>query len=104
MGLLQFVKEAGEKLLHRPAKAETAPSAPTSTGAASAPEPDFARSLEILLGDMGFALENAEITFADGRVTVTGVADTQETREKAVLVLGNVQGVAEVDDRLEVKK
>ena len=33
---------------------------------------------------------------------MSGKVDSQAVREKVVLVLGNVEGVAQVDDRLEV--
>jgi nucleoid-associated protein YgaU len=35
-------------------------------------------------------------------VTLTGTTDSQETREKVVLLVGNVQGVGQVDDQLQV--
>lgn len=35
-------------------------------------------------------------------VTVKGQLESQEQREKVILVLGNVEGVATVDDRLTV--
>ena len=38
----------------------------------------------------------------DDKVTVHGEVDTQEEKEKVVLILGNVEGVATVDDRLTV--
>ena len=34
--------------------------------------------------------------------TVTGKAKDQATKEKAVLIAGNVEGIAQVDDQLEV--
>ena len=41
--------------------------------------------------------------FKDGVVTVEGKVASQEEREKIVLILGNTQGVSQVDDRLEVE-
>ncbi|MBK7407833.1 MAG: peptidoglycan-binding protein LysM [Saprospirales bacterium] len=38
----------------------------------------------------------------DDTVIVNGEVESQEQREKVILVLGNVDGIAAVDDRLEV--
>ncbi|HFB99515.1 MAG TPA: peptidoglycan-binding protein LysM [Phaeodactylibacter sp.] len=39
-----------------------------------------------------------------GKVTVSGQVGSNEDREKIILALGNVSGIAAVDDRLIVKK
>lgn len=53
----------------------------------------------------GLGLEVADLSVrVDGDVaTVSGKVASQETREKVVLTAGNVQGIAQVDDRLEVE-
>ena len=38
----------------------------------------------------------------DGSVVMSGTVKDQETREKAVLIVGNVDGVSRVDDQLRV--
>lgn len=54
-----------------------------------------------LLGD---PVENPTVAFDDGVVTIGGQVDTQATKEKAVLLAGNVKGVEKVsDDGLTVK-
>jgi nucleoid-associated protein YgaU len=45
-------------------------------------------------------IQNLKADFKDGTVILTGSCDTHATREKAVLLAGNVQGVTKVDDKL----
>ncbi len=63
-----------------------------------------AARLTELVAEMGFATTAMFIDFdvVDGRVTVSGAVPTQDHREKLILLLGNNQGVAQVDDRLVV--
>ncbi len=110
MGLIQFVKDAGEKLLDRftgdseeekaAKKAAEEAAAAADTMAANAAT---GRALHGLVQKMGFSVENFGVGFTDGRATLSGVVPSQDVREKIVLVVGNTAGVAEVDDQLEVK-
>jgi nucleoid-associated protein YgaU len=50
----------------------------------------------------GVTLQNLQLAEKGGVVTVAGVADSMATREKAILVLGNVKGVERVDERIQV--
>jgi len=92
MGLFNFKKDAGTKV-------ET-PSAADEVRARAAKS----QSLMKLVQDMGFDVDDLKVGYDDGVVTVHGTVDSQEDREKIVLVLGNTQGVAQVDDRLEVER
>ena len=49
-------------------------------------------------------LENLTLDLKGSTAVVTGVADTQAEREKAILVLGNVKGVDAVQDTIRVKQ
>ena len=51
---------------------------------------------------LGFGVERLKVKYDDGVATVWGKATSQEDREKVVLALGNTQGVAQVDDQMEV--
>jgi nucleoid-associated protein YgaU len=51
---------------------------------------------------LGFKVEQLKVKYDDEVATVWGQAATQEDREKVVLALGNTQGVAQVDDQMEV--
>ncbi|MCL4143628.1 UNVERIFIED_CONTAM: hypothetical protein GTU68_030037 [Idotea baltica] len=43
-----------------------------------------------------------EVELDNDKITVYGQANTQEDREKVILALGNVEGIATVDDRISV--
>jgi nucleoid-associated protein YgaU len=86
MGLLDFMKDAGEKIFGKDDDRK-----------------DVTKPLSTHLRENG--IDPSGITFrfeGDGTVVMSGTVKDQETREKAVLVVGNVQGVARVDDRLRV--
>lgn len=51
---------------------------------------------------LGFEVDKFRVDFDDGVATVTGTVTDQGLREKVVLAIGNTQGVARVDDRMEV--
>lgn len=81
MGILDFVKDAGEKLFK-----------PGDERREKAIEAHLANN-----GIGGIAVE------VDGnRATLTGTAKDTATREKAVLIAGNVDGIDSVDDRIRV--
>ena len=87
MGMFDFLKDSGEDLEKQEREAEFNKSQALK------------RQVEIL----GLKAEDLAVTFDDGVATVGGKAPTQEEREKIVLVLGNSQGVARVDDQLIVE-
>ncbi|MEY4729415.1 MAG: hypothetical protein RL020_573 [Pseudomonadota bacterium] len=106
MGLLSFIKGAGEKLFgHGQAQAAT-------QAAAAAPTPvnielaNVAASNAIMgyINAQNLTADDLAVSFnaAKGEVTVTGTAADQETKEKILLCCGNVQGVDQVDDQMEV--
>jgi nucleoid-associated protein YgaU len=106
MGLLSFMKEAGEKLFGRgEAKAaqDAAAKAPTPENLARQAETSAAAIVEYLQAQ-GLYNGSMQVSYdvATAVVTVSGQVGSQETREKVLLCCGNVAGVASVDDRLEV--
>ena len=111
MGLLSFVKEAGEKLFGG-SKATAAPSAPAAAGAApAAPAPDLgqlnktaADAIAAYITSMKLPVEQLAVQFdgATGTVTVSGQTPDQATKEKVLLCCGNVQSVTAVNDMLTV--
>jgi nucleoid-associated protein YgaU len=92
MGLFDFVKEAGEKLLGgKEARAEA--------------NQEMEQALKInVLKKMALQVENLQIDFKDGVATVRGETLSQSDKEKVVLGVGNTIGVARVDDQLTIKK
>jgi nucleoid-associated protein YgaU len=106
MGLLSFIKEAGEKLLGiGSAKA-------AEEQATKAPTPENVQALSKAAGDaisgyivaQGLKVDGLDVGFeaATGTVTVSGTVADQATREKVVLCCGNVARVAAVNDLLTV--
>jgi len=81
MGLWSFVKDAGKKVF----------------GGDDAPEVSGA-ALQDELKELGLDAGDLDIKVEGDKVTVTGKAASQEMREKVILAVGNVEGVASVED------
>lgn len=100
MGLFSFMKDAGEKLFGR-GEAKAAESAQVDTAAVNAKAAEaiaaYIEALELAPADLAVSFDGASQL-----VTVSGTAPDQATREKILLAAGNVQGVAQVDDRMSV--
>jgi nucleoid-associated protein YgaU len=106
MGLMSFMKSAGEKLFGiGEAKAATA-------AVAAAPTPENIAALSQAAGQAIVGYINAQGLHVNGldvafdapsaTVTVSGVVDDQATKEKVLLCCGNVSGVEAVNDMLTV--
>lgn len=102
MGLFSFLKKAGTKVL-------------TKKNAKSVETPETKKMMEEILRKQKIVLlkgvidslkikvENMDLDYEDDQVTIYGQVATQAEKEKVILALGNVSGVASVDDRLTVK-
>ena len=88
MGLIDFVKSAGEKLFGGEEKVDQEGSA----------------KLENYVRKMGLEIENLKVDVTGDVATVSGKVNSQQEREKVVLAVGNTAGIARVDDRIEVAK
>jgi len=104
MGLMSFIKEAGEKLFGKgeaqaaQKAAEADPNkAVAANQAASDAIVDYIRSMNLDAEGLSVKFESAS-----GEVTVSGLAPDQQTKEKILLCCGNVAGVAKVNDDLSV--
>ena len=105
MGLIDFMKDAGEKLFGRGA----AQAAPAGGGGGANAEQANATAGDAILAyvkSQNLSATGLTITFdgASSTVTVYGVAPDQATREKIVLCCGNVAGVAAVKDMMSVDR
>ena len=80
MGLLNFVKSAGKKIF----------------GAAEASPNEEALKKEI--EDLGLDASGLDIKVEGDKVKVTGTPKDQETKEKVLIAVGNVEGIAQVED------
>ncbi len=86
MGLWNFVKNAGKAIGIGGAEA------------AEAPDPE---ALKKEVSDLGLEAEGLEVEVEGDKVKVRGRAPSQAEKEKIVLALGNVEGVASVEDAVE---
>ncbi len=110
MGIMSFIKEAGEKLFgHKEAAAaaEQAQSAPDNSAALAASQAanqKAASAIEAYIAAQKLTADGLGVEFdgASSTVTVTGQAADQATKEKILLCCGNVAGVAGVNDLLTV--
>ena len=95
MGLIDFIRDAGEKIFG----GSEAAAAPTKDEAVLSKR---AGALEDHVRKLALPVEGLKIKVADETAFVKGSVGTQEVREKIVLAVGNVAGIARVEDRLEV--
>jgi nucleoid-associated protein YgaU len=98
MSLIEFVKNVGRKL----GVAEDGPQAQNPPGT-DAPE-QKAVALTKLIRQLGLQVDDLGINVEGDQVTLTGKVDSQEAREKLVLLVGNTEGVGRVDDQLQVAR
>lgn len=112
MGLIQFVKNVGKKLdLKRDddKKPQQAQAKPAAAGTAArdlaqAQERNREQALAALINQMGFKVRELAVDIEGSKALVRGQVDTQEDREKIILMVGNVEGIDAVDDRLQVSR
>jgi len=86
MGLIDFVKEAGEALLK-------------GSGGGSAD----GEAVSKRISDLGLSVEGLKVQVADGKAVLTGKAASQAEKEKAILAAGNTAGIGQVEDQVEVE-
>ncbi len=82
MGLWNFVKDAGKSLFGSKAEAAEAPKE---------------EALTAELKDLGLDTKGVELKVEGDKVVVSGKAIDAETKEKIILAVGNVGGVAAVE-------
>ncbi len=84
MGILNFLSDVGQKLFG--SKAE----------AAEVSDEKKAEDLKKNLDDLGLDTKDIKVEVTGDKVTLKGNAKDQETLEKAILQVGNTEGIAEV--------
>ncbi|MBN1619215.1 peptidoglycan-binding protein LysM [candidate division WOR-3 bacterium] len=87
MALLDFVKDAGKNLIKDVKQATLKPE-------------DLAEELKL----HGIEIQDIKIGVDKERVLVSGKARSQEMREKAILCLGNIKGVSQIEDKIAIDK
>lgn len=85
MGLWNFVKNAGKKI---------------GIGSAEAAEAEPA-ALKKEVEDLGLDASGLKVEIDGDTVKLSGMARSQEEKEKAILAVGNIEGVAKVEENVE---
>ncbi len=105
MGLFSFLKNAGAKLFGRKEE-ETQPTNVLTPEQQAEVDAIRKQTREAALVsevvNMGLHVENLSVDLQGDTAIVYGQVDTQADKEKVILTVGNVDGIASVDDRLEV--
>ncbi|MDR5172054.1 peptidoglycan-binding protein LysM [Methylobacillus flagellatus] len=99
MGLISFIKDAGEKLFGTHPAVESKTENPVASANAEA-----SKAILNYIHKMELDADGLQVDFdgATGKVTVSGTAATQEIKEKILLCCGNINGVSDVVDNLKV--
>ena len=95
MGLIDFIKDAGELIFGQSKETPVADASTESTASVA---------LTKSVTDLGIPIQNLSIRVNGDVATVSGTATNQADREKTVLAVGNTKGIAQVDDQITVEK
>ncbi len=87
MGLISFFKSAGEKIFGK--SEETL-------------EQEKADAVVKLMQHYGLDTETVKVEVDDEKVTLTGTTRTADEKNKMIVIAGNVEGIAEVEDNIVV--
>jgi nucleoid-associated protein YgaU len=101
MGLFSFIKNAGAKVFG--IGKTDAEEAAEAVAAELKVEEAAARKLEETIRDLDLKVEGLSVHIDDDAATISGLAYDQATREKTILVVGNSNGIATVDDKMTVE-
>ena len=82
MSLFGFVKDIGNRVFNK--------------------DEDAADKIREHIRDAGVGIRDFEVVFDDGIVSLAGEVDSKADKEKAVLIAGNVAGVADVMSKITV--
>jgi nucleoid-associated protein YgaU len=95
MGLFSFLKNSGAK---------TTTAAPAGKTALDEAAERAARinGIRDHVLSMNLDIKDFDLEIDDDKATVYGEAESQAAKEKAILTVGNVVGIATVDDRISV--
>ncbi|WP_296402598.1 peptidoglycan-binding protein LysM [Psychrobacter sp.] len=115
MGIFSFAKDIGDKIFnHDDAKKEqeshaNAAPAHTSTPAPASTEPSAQSVANLLLKrvqQQNLNISNLSVKYnaTTDTAEISGNAETQADREKAIITVGNVQYVAKVIDNIDIKQ
>ncbi len=87
MGLISFIKSAGEKIFGK--SEETL-------------EKEKAEAIIKLIQRYGVSTELIKVSVDDEKVTLSGTVQTPAEKNKIIVIAGNVSGISEVEDKIIV--
>ena len=103
MGIFSFLKNAGAKVFGKDNdEAATAAAAAKDKAAAENLERQRGVAMRSVIDETGIPIQNMDLAVEGDKVTIYGQVQQQAHREKLILAVGNVTGIATVDDRLSV--
>lgn len=91
MGLFSFIKNAGAKIFGGGGKD------------AEEEKQEKIKQLYDVVNDLALEVEDLNIDMNEDTVILRGKVTAQSEKEKVILAVGNVNGVAQVDDQMEVE-
>ncbi len=107
MGLFDFVKDAGAKLFgaddDNEAQAQAQQQAADDAEAQKLADRRRAMKLVNMIEQLNLGIEGLSVRVDGDTATISGTAGTQADKEKLVLLVGNTEGIARVDDQIELK-
>jgi nucleoid-associated protein YgaU len=106
MGLFSFLKNTGAKLFGPSEAEKAAEAAKDAAEAAELKEAARQNRMAVLtqtVNNYGIPVDGLSIDVNDDVVTVYGTTKTMSDKEKVILMLGNTDGIATVDDRMSVE-
>ena len=101
MGLISFMKSAGEKLFGSPEEV-SAPTAEEKMAKKREAEAKAGEALENLVRKMEIPVQDLNVKFSNSVADISGTTERSDTAEKAAVAVGNVRGVSEVENNINV--
>lgn len=102
MGMFSFLKNAGSKLFGKEEKSTDGTGTITSAERLAQANKLKSMALRGVIESLTLPIQNLELEVNEDSVIVYGQTDSQADREKVILAIGNVDGIATVDDRISV--
>ena len=99
MALIDFLETVGHKVLGSLSSASSQAPA-TSAAPTSGADDQNTQKLTQFLQSLNLGIQNPSVSMQGDKVTLNGQAPSQAVMEKAILAVGNVQGVKQVDAQI----
>ena len=105
MGLFDFVKEAGAKMFGADEREAAAKAAAEADQAEARKLADRRRAMKLvnMVEQLGLGIDDLSIKVEGAKATVSGSAASQADKEKLVLVVGNTEGISQVEENVKIE-